>query len=336
MLVSRQLYDQAYSKLGENWKKAAFIPYPTWTSWQQAMWVWRNKPLAEAYWNDVDIVYCPAESYVPTKKAKLVCTIHDVAGFEEDLYPNDRSRRMHCFKWRGLFNQMAKHADVVVTVSEFSASRIAHFFPELESKLRVIYNAPHPVFGASLTSPLEQQVDELVGSMPFVLVPGGLSFRKNAELIIQAITPLAEALPDVKLVVAGSCGGDYLEQAQALGIKNLVLPGYVSDELLNALYQKAQVVWFPTRYEGFGMPVIEAMAAGAAVVSTQTSSIPEVVGKAALLCDIDRPMEHVEAIQSLVSSAQNRNEMRQRSNEQVQRFTWDASAKQLENLFQTC
>lgn len=130
MLVEKRLYDSSYLKLGDYWKKASFIPYPS-RFQQQAMWVWKNAPFAENYWKEVDLVYCPAESYVPTQKAKLVCTIHDLAGFEEGLYPVNQNRRWHCFKWKWLFRRMAEHADAVVTVSAFSASRIAFFFPEL-------------------------------------------------------------------------------------------------------------------------------------------------------------------------------------------------------------
>jgi glycosyltransferase involved in cell wall biosynthesis len=335
MLVDGALYDDVYMDLGDHWKTASFIPHSPSTSWQQAMWVMRNKPVAECYWDDVDIVYCPAESYVPTSRAKLVCTIHDVAGFEEGLYPNDRHKQAHCLKWRILFKSIARYADAVVTVSNFSASRIAHFFPDLESKLSVVYNAPHTVFGSPSSIDLEQQVDGIAGGAPYILVPGGLSLRKNAGLIIKAIPRIAEAMPEVKVVVAGSNDSEYVRQLGVAGASNVILPGYVSDELLNTLYQKAEVVWFPSRYEGFGMPVIEAMVAGAPVVSSTAASIPEVVEDAALLCDMDDPAAHVEAIRSLVSSPSKTDEMRAKSREQAKRYTWSAAAGQLETLFQS-
>lgn len=335
MLVDRTLYNNLYLQLGATWKKTSFITYASPTSLQQARWVGLNKPVAEKYWDDVDIVYCPAESYVPTTRAKLVCTIHDVAGFEENLYPNDRSRRLHCFKWRLLFNRMAASADAVVTVSDFSASRIAHFFPALKSKLRVIYNAAHPVFGSCASPAVAQEADQWTGGSPFILAPGGLSLRKNAEIIVQAIPLLAKAFPDVKLVVPGSYDADYLRRARSSPANNLILPGYVSDELLNALYQKAEVVWFPSRYEGFGMPVVEAMAGGAPVVASAAASIPEVAGSAALLCDMDAPAEHVEAIGSLLESSKMRSAMRNKSLEQAKQFSWAASASKLEDLFRS-
>lgn len=333
MLVDRRLYDRYYLELGDYWKRASFIPHRHSTSWQQAMWLWRSQPLAEQYWGEVEVVYCPAESYVPTRQAKLVCTIHDVAGFEDNLYPLTLSRRWHCSKWRILFKEVARHAAAVVTVSKFSASRIIRFFPDLESKLHIIYNAPHPIFGSEVSLDLEHQVKRLSGGAPYVLVPGGLSLRKNAKLIIDSVAGLARSLPEVKLIVAGSNESPYVDQIRSAKVPNVVLTGYVSDELLNALYQRAEVVWFPSRYEGFGMPAIEAMASGAAVVASATASLPEVTGEAALLCDVNDPDEHVDAISSLVASSQTRQELCLRSKQQAAKFSWTESAGRLEEIF---
>ncbi|MDF7826688.1 glycosyltransferase family 1 protein [Pontiellaceae bacterium B12227] len=335
MLVSGKLYDGVCSQLSDFWQNQSYVTHALPTSLQQAIWIWGNKPVAERYWPEVDVVYCPAESYVPTKKAKQVCTIHDVAGFEPDLYPQDRDRRWHCRKWRSLFRQMELHADAVVTVSRFSAERIAHFFPRLENKLKVIYNAPHSGFGDKVEGSLKSEVDELSNGMPYILVPGGLSLRKNAEVILEAIPQLASQLPDVKLIIAGSNGQTYLDQLNSIKHENVVLAGYVSDELLNALYHQAAVVWFPSRYEGFGMPVIEAMATGAPVVASNAASVPEVAGEVATLCDMDRSSEHVEALLSVVNSGLSRNEDgRERSRKQAAQFTWKSSAQTLETIFQ--
>ncbi len=335
MLVDAKLYDSVYRKLDDFWKMASFIPHSHGSSWQQAKWLLTNKPCAEQYWKDVDLVYCPAESYIPVQQAKLVCTIHDVAGFEDSLYPNNRSRQWHCAKWKILFGGMAKHADAVVTVSSFSASRIAHFFPELEPKLRVIYNAPHSIFGSAVLPELDLEVDRLTDGMPYVLVPGGLTLRKNADLILQTIPLILKRVPDVKIVVAGASLTEYRQRLEVLPQQNIVQTGYVSDELLNALYARAAVVWFPSRYEGFGMPVVEAMAAGAPVVTSTAASLPEVAADAALLCDTKTPSEHLEAIQSLLDSPQRRDELIRLGRENSKRFTWRSSAETLEQVFRS-
>ncbi len=336
MLVDGHLYDDVYLNLDDHWKTASFIPHKLRTSRQQAKWVWRNKPVAENFWPGVDLVYCPAESFVPIKNAKLVCTIHDVAGFEDSLYPDSPSKRLHCFKWTALFNRMAKYADAVVTVSEFSATRIAHYFPALKNKLHVIYNAPHHIFGMDSSEPLRDEVEKLSGGQPFVLVPGGLSLRKNAQLIIDALPEFEQALPGVKLIIAGSNDQIYLDQLKASNASSVVLAGYVSDALLNALYQQAGAVWFPSRYEGFGMPVIEAMAAGAPVVTSSAASIPEVCENTGRLCDMDNTAEHISALgEALALNGTGREKEAEAGKKQAAKFTWEKSAQKLEQLFQS-
>ncbi len=334
MLVAGNQYDKVYEELSDFWKMARFIPHASSNTLQQARWAWFNTPKAEDYWDNVDVVYCPAESYVSTRRAPLVCTIHDVAGFEDDLYPDSHARKWHCRKWRILFRQIAQHAQAVVTVSEFSASRIAHHFPDLEGKLRVIYNAPHDIFSSEPAPEVARGARELTGGFPYVLVPGGLSLRKNADLLLEAIPLLRKQEPGLKVVVAGSNDAQYRARLMEMGCDNTMLLGYVSDELLNALYQGAEVVWFPSRYEGFGMPAIEAMAAGVPVVASHAASIPEVVGDAAILCGIDDAGGHLEAIASIIENPSLRKDLCARGRSRIQLFTWEASAKRLESTFQ--
>jgi glycosyltransferase involved in cell wall biosynthesis len=335
MLVEASMYDQVYRDLEDMWRQMAVIPLPGNASVQQAKWVYQNKLKAEDYWPDVDIVYCPAESYVPTNRSKLVCTIHDVAGFETNLYPETWNRKWQNWKWSRLFNQITKHADAVVTVSEFSAARIAHFFPDFREKLHVIHNAPHHVFGTSSSNALMNDVEALSGGAPYILVPGGLCLRKNAELILSGMPLIMKKIPGVKVIICGANDSKYTKQVVDHKYPHVILAGYVSDELLNALYQQAAGVWFPSRYEGFGMPVIEAMVAGAPVVASNIASIPEVAGDAAVLCDVDDAVEHVEALKSIFESQTVRNDLSSRGVLRSSQFTWNASAHKLETLFQS-
>lgn len=335
MLIEADAYDRVYNQLNDSWRQMPYIPLPRNGSFQQAKWVYFNRPPAEDYWADVDMVYCPAESYVPTRKAGLVCTIHDVAGFEPDLYPDCLARKWQNWKWSRLFNRIGRHADAVVTVSAFSASRIAEFFPALENKLHVVHNAPHQLFGLPYSAELDQEVDILSGGDPYILLPGGLSLRKNAALALKVIPLLAEKLPGVKLIVAGSNNAVYTNQLSAGQNDHVVLAGYVSDELLNALYQRASAVWFPSRYEGFGMPVIEAMVAGAPVVASHAASIPEVTADAALLCGVDDVQAHVDALCSIIESDLTRNELCTKSRSRAKYFTWESSAQDLEIVFKS-
>jgi glycosyltransferase involved in cell wall biosynthesis len=109
--------------------------------------------------------------------------------------------------------------------------------------------------------------------------------------------------------------------------------GYVEDEVLRSLYHHARVVWFPSRYEGFGMPLVEAMACGTPVVASNISSIPEISGDAATLMPPDDPSSHVEALDALIDDSTLRSEFQSRGRERANRFTWKKSASLLHEQF---
>ncbi len=333
MLVQEKLHRELKSKLEPFWQEMPAETYKGSTSFQQALWILAGLPSAERYWKGADVVYCPAESYIPTKKAKLVCTIHDVAGFEDTLYPPTRSQLNHRRKWRMMFDKMADHADTVVTVSNFSATRIAALFPKLEKKLKVVYNAPHSIFGTPVEKDDGDAVGRLVGNAPFILVPGGLSLRKNAKLILAAWPLIADQCSDVKLVICGSSASQYMDELKADGDERVVNAGFVEDGFLNALYQLATLVWFPSRYEGFGMPAVEAMVCSTPVVASSVASIPEIVGDCAMLGSPDDPGWHADAVGSLISSSELRRELSETGREWCRRFSWENSARKLEEVF---
>src|SRR5262249_36632363 len=159
---------------------------------------------------------------------------------------------------------LSRKADLIHTVSHFSAERLAHFFSTLRSRLRVVHNAVSPCFFFPISGVGKRALKEVeLIDRPFVLLPGGLNYRKNANLVLRAWPLVHQMHPEVQLVVAGYCEPDYLGPGRALG-ESARLTGFVNDEILCALYDAAQVVWFPSLYEGFGLPVLEAMARGTA------------------------------------------------------------------------
>lgn len=333
LLVQAALYKQAHAHLAPFWQTMPALTYRPHLSLQQLIWVATQFPPAESYWKEVDLVYCPAESYLPSRHAPLVCTIHDVAGFEPTLYAHTLAARIHRAKWRAMFMRIARHAAAVTTISEFSAARIRHFFPAMADKLRVIPNAAHPCFNAPPPDADRAAARHLSGGAPYVLVPGGLSLRKNGALIVQAWPELEHAFPDHRLVIAGRSRACYSAALAARNCRNVIHAGYVPDGILNALYRHAHVVWFPSRYEGFGMPPLEAMACGAPVLTSNTTAIPEVVGDAAIQCGVDDTAAHVDAITALLQSASERQRLSGTGQVQAARFSWNAAAQLLDTVF---
>jgi glycosyltransferase involved in cell wall biosynthesis len=316
-------------KVGAPWTSYRYHFMQHETSRQQALWYLFNRPTAESYWPETQLVYCTAESYVPVRTARLAVACHDTQHFEHGAHRMSLWLLKQRFKWRLLFDRLADKADMFHMISEFAAERTAHFFPAIKTRLRVIPNAASESFFRPPTQRGKQVLTDLgIADRPYVLVPGGLHHRKNAELILDAWPHIQRRNPDLTLVIINHSDPVYLERARALS-PSLILAGYQEEEPLVALYNAAQLVWFPTRHDGFGMPVIEAMACGAPVISSNTSAIPEVAGGAALLLPPESMADHVDAIAGLLGDGAERDRLRELGRARAEHFRWANSAKLL-------
>jgi len=324
-------YAKIIPKVGEPWASYKYHFLPHETSHQQARWIFLNRPRAEDFWHEADIVFCTGESYVPKKNARLAVTMHDASYFEPDAHARTPAYWAQRYKWRVLYERLIRSADMFHVVSQFTAERMAHYFPAMKNRLRVVHNAVsehyfcerhddvlshHPVFDKG----------------PFVLFPGGLHYRKNAELVLSAWPLLSAAYPDLRLLIVNHSDPYYIARAKQLG-QSVDLLGYVDSNLLRVLYTRAEVVWFPSRYEGFGLPVVEAMACRTPVVASNSSSLPEVAGGNALLVAPDKPTEHVDAIAALLNNSALRLDMAARGRIWAENFRWEKSAQTLRQYF---
>ena len=332
ILADQADYNDVAHKVGGPWAKFPYHLFSSDTSIQQAKWIFLQRPAAASYWPKAEIVHCTMESYVPKAGARLVVTIHDAAYFD-GVHPHCFSTFKQQMKWRVLYGRLSRTVDVFHTVSHFSAERLADAFPMIRSRLRVIHNAVSSVFFEPFDSYAEQflQMSNLTGRR-FVLLPGGLHYRKNADLVLKAWPVLREKIPDLTLVIAGHNHPDYIGAARGLG-PSVRLTGFVEDRQLRALYQGAQAVWFPSQYEGFGIPVLEAMACGTPVVASNNTAIPEISGDAAVLVHPRSVDQNVQALEAVVNDASLRDDLRNKGKGRAAAFTWTASAAQLHRAY---
>jgi glycosyltransferase involved in cell wall biosynthesis len=334
ILADKADYDRVLPLVGEPWQSFRYQTFLSDTSRQQARWFLLNTPKAEHFWPDADIVYCTGESYVPVTKARLVVTAHDAAYFEQGAHRPGTAFWRQRLKWKLLFDRLSARVDMIHTVSEFSADRLAHFFPSLAARIRVVPNAVTPhFFGQVSRAGLDFIAERGLDSRPYILIPGGLSFRKNAELILDVAPTLLAQNRDLTIVVSGHNDPQYVARVAEQSIP-IQLLGFVDDDALHSLYSHAAAVWFPTLYEGFGMPVLEAMASGAPVVASNTSSIPEIAGNAALLADPAKPMDQVELLTALIKDEELRERMIQLGRDRAAHFTWCKSVRALNSHFE--
>ncbi len=335
ILADRQDHAKIVHKVGLPWTNFRYSFFEADTSRQQLRWLLRQSPKAESYWPEAQIVYCTAESYVPTQRARLVVTSHDMQLFESQAHPMSRWLLQQRLKWWWMFRVLSKRAAMIHAISQFSADRLAHYFPKLQGRIRVIPNAVSSAFFAPAPEEGLQILRELhLLDRPYVLLPGGLHFRKNAPLVLEAWPELRRKRPDLTLVIGGHNTPEFAARAEAL--PGVVMTGFQEESTLVALYQGAQAVWFPSRYEGFGMPVLEAMACGTPVVASNSTAIPETAGgAAAALVDPGRPQEHVDALAALLDDDDARAQASARGRERAAQFTWAQSTDKLLEAFST-
>jgi glycosyltransferase involved in cell wall biosynthesis len=167
----------------------------------------------------------------------------------------------------------------------------------------------------------------------YLLYVGGIDRRKNIPFLLEAMRAIVVRRPETELVLAGRYRDDpdfpeLVARVQRLGLERSVrLAGFIPEEELPALYSGASVFVYPSLYEGFGLPPLEAMACGAAVVSADRTALPEVLGHAALFADPEDVAEFAEAILSLLDHPERRAELREAGLRQARQFTWEATAR---------
>ena len=196
--------------VGEPWTGFRYHTFARDTSKQQARWFAFGSPTAEDFWPEAQVAFCTAESYVPVRKARLAVTLHDAAYFENGAHAKGSSFRKQSLKWRFLFHRLSRKADLFHTVSDFSAERLAHFFPKIASRLCVVPNAVTPHFFESVPA---EGTDFLrqhdFHDRPFVLIPGGLHYRKNADLILAALPSLLDRFADLQIAIVNHSDAAY-------------------------------------------------------------------------------------------------------------------------------
>jgi glycosyltransferase involved in cell wall biosynthesis len=259
-----------------------------------------------------------------------VVTIHDLW---LDRYPA-YSTKLFGQRWSFVrTRRTARRARKVVTVSTHAAGEIEALYGLPRTHLRVVPNGVAPEFtvrpAASTIQAVLQRLG--IGERPYVLFVGGADPRKNHRTLIKAF---ARALPDVKghlLVLVGDAVhrfGNYHESVRAEGVEEAVrCPGRVSFEDLRALYAGAALFAFPSRYEGFGMPVLEAMACRVPVITSNTTSLPEVAGEAAMLVNPLDDKELGEAMVRVLSDQKLAEDLRTKGMERAKQFTWERTAR---------
>jgi glycosyltransferase involved in cell wall biosynthesis len=272
-----------------------------------------------------------ADPAVPS--SRLVVTLHDTVALN----------------WPGAEGRMYKHAGrllrraaAVITVSEFSKSAISAAFGVDPTRIHVVYNGvDHDRFRQLDTGEQRDAVHAMLGfDEPYLLFVGGFTPRKNVPRIIDAfaLARRASGVEPLRLVLVGPVGAmerDLRAQTSAdLPQDALVFAGYVPDERMPLLYNGAEALVYPSLYEGFGMPVVEAMSCGTPVVTANGSSLTEVAGDAAVLVDPQNVQSIADGIVRVISERADERAYRVRLGvARANDFNWTVAARQLLSIY---
>ncbi len=279
--------------------------------------------------NDIDVVIEPAHfgPFSLPSKTKRVTVIHDITPVLFPAYHNSASHYVH----KLFLPKITKNADLIVANSEHTKKDLVKYYPNAKGKTEVVYLGKEPQF-----VPIENPavLEKYKITQPYLLFVGTLEPRKNLVHLVKAFEELKNNIvTPLQLVFAGKMGWDSEELKKTIADSNhksdIIVTGYVERAELPVLYSMAKVFVYPSFYEGFGLPVLEAMSCGTPVVSSNTSSLPEVGGAASLYfapTDVNALVAH---LKNLLEEEVLYNKHKRLATEEAKKFSWEKAGREM-------
>ena len=284
-----------------------------------------------------DVFHAPHYILPPATRCPSVVTIHDCIHLMFPQYLRNRAAYLYA---RGSMWSAARQARRILTVSEASKRDIIHFFNVPPEKVVVAYNAIEERFAKTPSDEAMDRVRERYQlNHQFVLYVGNIKPHKNLVRLIEAFAEIRRrGFDQLKLLIIG----DEISRLPALRRavhshklhKHVRFLGYLEDETLAILYRLASVFVFPSLYEGFGLPPLEAMASGTPVVTSNVSSMPEVTGDAAVLVDPYNVDSIVLGIERVLKDPVFSDELRRKGIARAREFSWERSVERTHQVYQ--
>jgi glycosyltransferase involved in cell wall biosynthesis len=285
----------------------------------------------------IELFHTPHYVLPPLTPCRSVVTIHDCIHLR---FPQYLPNRLGYVYARSSMWLATHRSNRVLTVSEASKRDILEYFSIPESKIDVIYNGIDERFWSP---PDQEDIDRIRERYQldgrFVLYAGNIKPHKNLERLIDAFYMLrnSQGFDDVKLLIIGDEISKYATLRRAVHRhklhKHVRFFGFVSNQTLAVLYRLAAVFVFPSLYEGFGLPPLEAMASGTPVITSNVSSLPEVVGDAAFLIDPYQAEAIASAMERVLNDAGLRDDLRARGLRRAREFSWDTTARRVRAIY---
>ncbi len=285
----------------------------------------------------IDVVHSLHYSFpLLRRRAKVVVTIHDMTWFSMPEVHQSFKKRYHRF----FIERAGRVADGLIFVSRSALADFRARFGSPRGEAVVIHHGRDPRFQPSADEAAIDDVRRIYHlSAAYILYVGTIEPRKNLVRLVEAFARIAPRHPGTQLVLAGNRGwmyGQLFERVQQLALGSRVLfPGFVPEAEKPALMAGCTLFVYPSLYEGFGLPALEAIASGVPVVTSNTSSLPEVVGEAALLVDPADVDALAEAMERILTDPALRDRLRREGPRQAARFTWRQTAGKTADLYRS-
>ncbi len=298
-----------------------------------ALWHRARVPLPiESFISKVDVLYSPDFLLPPTHAWRKVVTVHDLSYVRvPECFPTPLLNYLN----RAVPSSVA-HADLILADAASTQRDLIDVYRVPREKIKVLYSGVDARFSPDVSEDAKVHVRALTNDKPYLLAVGTLQPRKNYVRLIEAFAHIANsqfAHRNLQLVIAGGRGWMFDEvfgAVERFKVRSRVLfPSFVPDEDLPALYALASLLVFPSLYEGFGLPIAEAMACGTPVIMSNASSLPEVAGDAALYFNPRDADAMAAAMHRALTEDALRADLRVKGFAQVKKFSWEKAAGEL-------
>ncbi len=335
LFVAGATKSQLLSPLGDNfrWKPTRVTPH-----WFARLWYKTRVPLpVEAFIGPVDLYHATDFTLPPTLPGtKTILTVHDLSYVRTpDVFPPVLKAYLdRAVPWS------VKRADHIIADSQATKDDLTDTYGTPPDKITVLLSGVNPLLKPVANEEVIAGVLEhydIPPDVPYLFCIGTVQPRKNYARVMEALAALGPAYSDLHLIIAGGTGwleNPIFDKVEELNLAERVhFTGYVQDQEVPALYSGALCTVFTSLYEGFGFPVLESMACGTPVITSNVSSLPEVAGNAAIMVDPYDVEAIANALQQVLNDKGRQEQMVQAGFEQVKHFTWGKSARRLLQIY---
>jgi len=305
--------------LPPNWQ-VRILSWPLKYFWTQIRLAW------ELLIHPPDLFFTPSYGLPLFCRVKSALTVHDL-GFERFPQLYSLFQRLY---YSALHRYSVKYASKIIVPSEFTKKELIELYKINPGKIKVIHLGYNQEVYKIIEdkAEIEKKLDECAITKPYFLYVGRLEKKKNIKGLLEAYSLFRNKYPEIQLVLVGQCGYGCQEFKNLLCKEGIIHLDNLSPETLVYLYNAAEAFIFPSFYEGFGIPLLEAMACGCPVLTSNKGSLPEVAGDAALYFNPENISQITEIMKKNIEDKNFKNELKEKGAAQVKKYSWEKCAEE--------